>query len=153
MRTASPHRLAALHLRGAVLYAATGMSLGYYMGTVHDFAIAPAHAHLNLLGWVSCALYGLVLRAYAERVPAALAGVHLAVAHLGAIAMPLGLAIMLTGGQGTATTLLIFGGATASLTGMLMFAVLVFRMTAVPSTATRTLPGTDMGQAAAVPAE
>jgi hypothetical protein len=42
----------------APLYVLTGMSLGIYMGASMDFSLAPAHAHLNLIGWVTMALYG-----------------------------------------------------------------------------------------------
>jgi hypothetical protein len=37
----------------AALAALGGMGLGLYMGLAHDFTLAPAHAHLNLLGWGS----------------------------------------------------------------------------------------------------
>ena len=38
------------------------MGLGIFMATSQDFTLMPAHAHLNLLGWVSMALYGLYYR-------------------------------------------------------------------------------------------
>ena len=37
-------------------------ALGIAMAMRQDFTLAPAHAHLNLLGWVSMALYGLYYR-------------------------------------------------------------------------------------------
>ena len=36
-----------------------GMSLGIYMGIQHDHTLAPVHAHLNLIGWVSLFIVGL----------------------------------------------------------------------------------------------
>ncbi len=39
-----------------------GMSLGIQMGIAQDFSLAPAHAHLNLVGWVSVFLIGLYHR-------------------------------------------------------------------------------------------
>jgi hypothetical protein len=42
----------------APLYVLIGMLLGIYMGASEDFKLYPAHAHLNLLGWVTMALYG-----------------------------------------------------------------------------------------------
>jgi hypothetical protein len=36
--------------------AAACMVAGTTMGITHDFALAPGHAHLNLLGWASLAL-------------------------------------------------------------------------------------------------
>lgn len=63
-------------LRLAVLYFIAGVGLGIHMASSHDYGLAPVHAHLNLLGWVSMALFGLFYRA----VPAA-AGSKLAKAH------------------------------------------------------------------------
>ncbi len=40
----------------------TGIGLGIYMGASEDHSLSPAHAHLNLLGWVTMTLYGLYHR-------------------------------------------------------------------------------------------
>ena len=42
----------------APLYVLLGMGFGIYMGATDNFTLAPAHAHLNLIGWVTMALYG-----------------------------------------------------------------------------------------------
>jgi hypothetical protein len=42
----------------ATLYVLVGMGFGIFMGATQNFTIAPAHAHLNLIGWVTMALYG-----------------------------------------------------------------------------------------------
>jgi hypothetical protein len=42
----------------AVLTALVGMGWGMYMGKSGDHLLAPAHAHLNLLGWVSLSIMG-----------------------------------------------------------------------------------------------
>jgi hypothetical protein len=42
----------------APIYVLIGMGFGIYMGATTDFTLAPAHAHLNLIGWVTMALYG-----------------------------------------------------------------------------------------------
>jgi hypothetical protein len=78
-------------LRWATLYFLLGVSIGIYMAGSHDYAIAPVHAHVNLIGWVSLALAALVYKAY----PVAAAS-RLAVAHfwLSIVALPV-LAAML----------------------------------------------------------
>ena len=43
-----------------------GMGLGMSMGIRQDFSLAPVHAHLNLLGWVTLCLYGLYHRGVAR---------------------------------------------------------------------------------------
>ena len=47
-------------LRIAAVYFVVAISLGLYMGMTEKFTEVPVHAHLNLLGWVSMALFGLV---------------------------------------------------------------------------------------------
>jgi hypothetical protein len=47
-------------LRIAVLYWVCGVSWGIYMGATKNFNDVPVHAHLNLLGWVSLGLCGLI---------------------------------------------------------------------------------------------
>jgi hypothetical protein len=54
----------------------TGVSLGISMGIRHDFQLAPVHAHINLVGWASLALFGLVYRAYPALAQTGLARLH-----------------------------------------------------------------------------
>lgn len=51
-----------LSFRAAVLMAAVGMMWGLYMGITRDHSTFPAHAHLNLLGYVSLFLFGFYYR-------------------------------------------------------------------------------------------
>lgn len=44
----------------AILYLGVGVMLGVYMGASHDHSLFPVHAHLNLLGWVTLALIGVI---------------------------------------------------------------------------------------------
>jgi hypothetical protein len=46
--------------RLAVAYFAVGVMLGVVMGASGDHSLFPVHAHINLLGWVSMALFGLI---------------------------------------------------------------------------------------------
>ena len=55
-----------LSFRLAVLFVIVGMAMGIGMAASQDHSIMPAHAHLNLLGWVSLFLFGI----YYERRPA-----------------------------------------------------------------------------------
>jgi hypothetical protein len=70
-----------------------GVFMGIWMGIVHDFQFAPVHAHLNLLGWVSMALFGVAYRIYPALQDSPLAHAHFALASVGAIVMPLGVAL------------------------------------------------------------
>jgi len=46
--------------RLAALYFAIGVVLGVAMGASGDHSLFAVHAHVNLLGWVSMALFGLI---------------------------------------------------------------------------------------------
>src|SRR3954454_23968449 len=48
-----------LSFRAAVLMVIAGMIWGLVMGITQDHSTMPAHAHLNLLGWVSLFLFGI----------------------------------------------------------------------------------------------
>ena len=52
-----PRVSAAFFLMG-ILFVFAGMALGQFMAASHDMMLAPVHAHLNLLGWATMALYG-----------------------------------------------------------------------------------------------
>lgn len=60
----------------AVVYLLVGTSLGVYMGMKEVFTLAPVHAHLNLLGWVSLALIGIVYHLYPAAAETRLARIH-----------------------------------------------------------------------------
>jgi hypothetical protein len=52
------------YLRAAPCWALAGMVLGLVMAASEDHAQHPTHAHINLLGWVTLALFGLYLKAH-----------------------------------------------------------------------------------------
>jgi len=118
-------------LRLGVLFALTGVSLGYWMGVTHQFLLSPVHAHLNLLGWVSMFLYGLFYRALPDAAGGWLPKVHLGLAVVGLTIMMIGLTFMLT----AVPTLLpyvppmMMAGPTLVVLGMFLFAFIVFRAT------------------------
>lgn len=72
-----------------------GEGLGIYMGINQDFLLVPAHVHLNLLGWVTLAAFGLMHRAYPDLAHSKLAAVQCFGAIAFNLAMPAGLAVML----------------------------------------------------------
>ena len=47
-----------------LIFLVIGMAFGIWMGINHDFQYQAAHAHWNLVGFVTSALYGLIHRAY-----------------------------------------------------------------------------------------
>ena len=53
-------------IKMSVVYFVVGIVMGLYMAISHDHSTAPAHAHVNLLGWVSLALCGLLYELYPD---------------------------------------------------------------------------------------
>ncbi|WP_377888231.1 cytochrome-c oxidase [Alkalihalobacillus sp. R86527] len=44
----------------AVIYLFIGLSIGISMEMAHDHSLSGLHAHINLVGWVSMAIFGLI---------------------------------------------------------------------------------------------
>jgi hypothetical protein len=77
----------------------TGMSMGIWMGIAHDFTLSPVHAHLNLLGWVTLALYGLIHRAYPALAQSRAALPQCVLAIAASLTMPAGIALSILAQQ------------------------------------------------------
>ena len=77
----------------ATHYQIVGVVLGIVMAATQDFQLRPVHAHINLVGWASLALFGLVYRAYPELAVRKLAKVHLFLSGSSAVLMPGGIAL------------------------------------------------------------
>lgn len=114
-----------LFLRTAVLYVLAGMSLGIFMAVSDDHTQMPTHAHMNLLGWASMALYAVVYRVWPEAARSPLAPWHFWIANLGTLVVVIGVAGIMAGHEES------FGpiagvGSILSLIGMLLFATIVY---------------------------
>ena len=103
-----------------------GMVAGIAMGIEQDFALAPAHAHLNLVGGVLLFVFGL----YYKLVPAAgntaLAKLQGALHIAGGILFPAGVAIVIL--KGTSFIIAPVVGSLIVLAAMALFAAIVFRV-------------------------
>lgn len=44
----------------SVVYFVIGVCLGMYMSMTESFDFTPVHAHINLLGWLTMAVAGLI---------------------------------------------------------------------------------------------
>jgi hypothetical protein len=118
-------KASALSFRLAVLFVIAGMAMGIAMAATQDHAVMPAHAHLNLLGWVSLFLFGI----YYERRPALdasrLALIQVGLWALGTVILTVAVAAIHLGYSGADPV-----AALASLlvlAAMLLFGVFVFR--------------------------
>jgi hypothetical protein len=79
-------------LLGAIMLT-VGVTLGVVMGIRHDFSLAPVHAHINLVGWASLSLFGIVYKLYPEMARSRLAALHFILAAPAALMFPFGIAL------------------------------------------------------------
>ena len=92
-------RLPELFLLTAALSLLAGVAMGLSMGATHDYALRPVHAHTNLVGWVSIALFGLTYRGYRTHIRTTAATLHLFVSVASALLFPIGLWLELNMGE------------------------------------------------------
>jgi len=119
----------ALSFRAAVVFAIAGMVMGIAMAVIQNHAVMPAHAHLNLLGWVSLAIFGIYYRLNPFLDRSRLAVVQVLVWSLGTIVLTVAVAALHSGY--TQFDSLAAISAIVLLLDMLLFAAFVFRPTLV----------------------
>src|SRR3984957_16533684 len=116
--------IGSMMMRVAVVILAVGMIWGIEMGIRQNFAMAPAHAHFNLVGGVLLFVFGLYYRLVPAAGDSALAKwqgwLHIA----GSILFPVGVAIVI--GKGEALIALPIIGSRILLAAMGLFGLVVF---------------------------
>ena len=112
-------------IRIAVLYFVIGATMGIVMGIQHDFRLAPVHAHINLLGWASLAVIGVVYHAYPDAASTRLATMHFWIHNTALPVFMVGLALALTGHESFLP--MAIAGAIVVFIGILVFAVNIWR--------------------------
>lgn len=88
--------MAVWFLRIAAVYLSIGVLLGMTMGIIHDFTLTSVHAHINLLGWLSMAAFGLIYHFYPGAAETALAKIHFWLHNLFVPVMQGSIALQLT---------------------------------------------------------
>lgn len=63
-------------IKVSIVYFLIGIILGYYMGVSDSFQFTSAHAHINLLGWVSLAITGGIYHIFPTAGENKLAKIH-----------------------------------------------------------------------------
>ncbi|SRR6266571_3598448 len=84
-------------LKFAIVYLMMGVAMGIAMGASQNFTMRPVHAHVNLLGWTTLALAGLIYSVFPKAGGSKLAKVHFWLMNLSLPAMMISLALVLTG--------------------------------------------------------
>jgi hypothetical protein len=113
-----------LSFQAAVIFAIAGMIWGITMGISENHSTLAAHAHLNLLGWVSLFLFGIYYRLHPSLEGATSALIQVTVWIIGTIIIAVGVGLATSGhpiGEPIAAV-----GAFVALFDMMLFGWLVF---------------------------
>ncbi len=102
-----------------------GMLAGVAMGMQEDFALQPAHAHLNLVGGVLLFLFGLYYRLIPAAGASRLAKIQGWLHIVGGILFPIGVAIVIL--KGPSLIVLPIVGSLIVVAATALFAFIVFR--------------------------
>src|SRR5689334_3398464 len=117
--------IGSLMMRVSVVLLLIGLLWGIEMGIRQDFALAPAHAHLNLVGGVLLFAFGLYYRLVPKAGASALAKAQGWLHIVGAIVFPVGVAIVVSKGETLVAIPIV--GSLIVLAAVALFTVIVFR--------------------------
>ncbi|WP_185230460.1 cytochrome-c oxidase [Teredinibacter franksiae] len=113
-----------LFIRIASLYLLFGLGIGIYLGVTKDYSVVSAHAHVNLLGWMSMALCGFIYIRYASSICSIKARIHFWGHNLGLPIMMVSV-VLLTKGQPLAAVGISIGSLVVVLS-LILFTLNVF---------------------------
>ena len=113
--------------RLAVLWLLAGVTLGLVMAGSKDHSAFPAHAHMNLLGWVTMTLFAVFYRLFPAAAASKLAKVHFWIYVPAHLVQMVTLFILLKGTESIEPVLAIASFAVAA--GIIVFAVNLWKNT------------------------
>lgn len=117
-------RIAHLYFRTAIVFLIVGLCMGLKMGMSGDHSIIGAHAHANLLGWVTMAIFGGYHALNPEKAERRIATLQYGVYTFGVALMVPALYLMLSGNAALEPVVGI--ASLITFVGVLMFAYIVF---------------------------
>jgi hypothetical protein len=108
-----------------------GVGLGFWFMTPGggDLALLPTHVHLNLFGWVTLSLYGLIHGAFPQLAARRLAPAQFWLAVVGGVCLPIGFGIAR---DSPAHRIVLGVGALSGATAAVLFAIMFWGAVLVP---------------------
>jgi len=103
----------------SVVYFLIGVLLGLYMSIAHNYMLTGVHVHINLLGWMSLVVAGILYKLYPHLENTAVAKIHFWLHNLGLPVMMGGLTLVLLGNRGI--VVLVSIGSMAVVLGIVFF--------------------------------
>lgn len=112
-------------IRIAAVYLVIGVTMGIVMGIKQQFLLAPVHAHINLLGWATLGIIGVIYQVYPAAAETRLAQIHFWIHNIALPVFMIGLGCTLSGYEAFLPAAIV--GALAVAIGIVVFAVNVWR--------------------------
>jgi hypothetical protein len=113
-----------VYFKTAIVFLILGIMMGLQMAISGDHSIVAAHAHANLLGWVTMALFGTWFAFMPGQAQSRVAKVQYGIYTAGVVIMTPSLYFMLRGNP--AFEPLVVAGSLMAFAGVLLFAFMVF---------------------------
>jgi hypothetical protein len=117
-------RISDWYFKAAILFLVVGIALGIQMSIARDHSAMGAHAHINLLGWVTSALFGGYFALNPAKAEGMLPRVQFGVYIVGVVVMVAALYLLLTGNTGV--EMVVATGSLITFAGVLLFGYIVF---------------------------
>lgn len=117
-------RVAQLYFRTAIIFLIIGISMGLHMSIAGDHSAIGAHAHANLLGWVTMAIFGGYHALNPAKAERRIAMIQYAVYTAGVALLVPALYLMLTGNPSLEPVVAV--ASFIAFAGVLLFAVIIF---------------------------
>lgn len=117
-------KLADLFFKTAIVFLIVGIGVGLQMSISGVHNVTGAHAHINLLGWVTSAIFGTYYALNPAKAEGRLPLAHYGIYTAGVVVMIVGLYMLLQGNA--AMEPVVATGSIITLVGVLVFAVVVF---------------------------
>jgi hypothetical protein len=117
-------RFGVLFLKMAALYFLIGVGMGLTMEIIGDHRLAGAHAHINLVGWASMGLFGVIYVLFPKAGESVLAKLHFWLYNISLPLFMLGLCFVLLGNTSLMFLLMVFPN--VLVLSVLLFVINVF---------------------------
>lgn len=112
-------------LKLSALYLVVGVVMGIAMGASENFVLRPVHAHVNLLGWATLALSGLIYCVFPQAGKSRLAQMHFWLLNLSLPVMMGALSMLMLGNKAVIPVLAV--AEIVAALAVLAFVVNIFR--------------------------
>ncbi|MEO4044176.1 hypothetical protein AAFN47_21460 [Hoeflea sp. CAU 1731] len=117
-------RLATLYFQTAIIFLVVGLVMGLKMAISGNHDVIGAHAHANLLGWVTMAIFGIYFALAPGKAEGMMARVQYAIYTFGVVVMTIALYLYLSGNPAMEPVVAV--SSIITLIGVLLFAFILF---------------------------